>query len=373
MEQAEAKQQQQQAEQSVYTLNWVIINGEGELVLTNSDLPVVQQCKGIGKFPCHDSHMPVLCSAQMVGTRTYGREQFSLRLTSEMFDGKFDILFKFDPSFLDMFIGGATKVLFPMPIEKPIKCGMIMSDDMKGKIVLTNESLPVVQMKVIVADIQNSKTPDFDETENGVQRRCALPTGCLSVMPCHNGHVPVLCSGKIGWFQTFGSKTSVILLLFSTWLETPIYIELNTDISFLDQFIHGEIQLFFPIPIRKSWHNAEIKDSSNHISLKGLSGREKKKIRNEMEERVSRGKIGYDDDDPIPVKCYREIQRPNQIWSIISNNWELVGKPMPRLADWKWDDSTATWVCELDTKNKKYGLKLFDRSTLSNCFGVPGH
>jgi hypothetical protein len=152
-------------------------------------------------------------------------------------------------------------------------------------------------------------------------------------------------------------------------LKTPIYVQVSTDPSFLDQFIPEENNVFFPMQIPKTTYKIEIKDSSNHKSLKGLSGHEKAEIRDEMKERLTRGEIGYDDDDPIPVKHYREIQRPNQVWSIISNNWELVRKPYPRSADWKWNDSTATWVCELDPTNEKYGLKLFDRSKFSNCFG----
>ncbi len=158
---------------------------------------------------------------------------------------------------------------------------------------------------------QTSETPNFVQEDHDSKRWCALPTGCLSVMPCHEGHVPVRCSGKLLWSQTLGSQqTFVIVLLFSKLLETPIYVQINLDPSFLGQFIRGEIQVFFPMPI---------------------------------------------------------VQKRNQVWSISSNEWELIKKPKPRNADWKWNDSTATWVCEHDPTNKLDGLKLFDRSKFSNC------
>jgi len=350
-------------QQAVYTMNWVINpDGKGVIVMTNSDLPVVKQCKGIGpEFPCHDSHMPVRCSAQMVGTQAYGTEPFFLKLTSPIFDGQIFIKYNSDPSFLDLFIGGdATEVLFPMPLEKPTDCCVIMSDDMKGKIVLTIQSLPFVQMNVLVANvlnIPNSKTPNFDKTSNDSEYRCALPTGCLSVMPCHEGHVPVLCSGKIVWSQTSGPETKVILSLSSELQETPVYVIVivNTDPSWLDQFIRGGIQLFFLMPIQKAFYEVENKVSENHPALKGESRSDKKEAHEDPEK------------DPIPERFYRQIQRPNQIWSILLNQWVLIRKPKPRHADWKWDDSTKTWVCKLDPETKQ--LTCHDRSKYSNCFG----
>jgi hypothetical protein len=343
-------------QQAVYTMNWVINpDRKGVIVMTNSDLPVVKQCKGIGpEFPCHDSHMPVRCSAQMVGTQAYGTPRFVLKLTSPIFDGQIFIEYNYDPSFLDLFIGGdATEVLFPMPLEKPTDCCVIMSDDMKGKIVLTNQSLPSVPMKVLVADIPNipnSKTPNFNETDDGSVFSCALPTGCLSVMPCHDGYVPVRCSGKIVWSQTSGPETKVIMSLSSELLETPIYVS-------LDQFIKEKgNQLFFLMPIQKELYEVENKQSFNHPALKGMSRDDKQEA--------------HEEQDPIPNSCYRQIQKPNQIWSIWSNKWVLIRKPKPRRADWKWDDSIATWVCQLDPTNGK--LKIFDRSKYSNCFGGCG-
>jgi hypothetical protein len=104
--------------------------------------------------------------------------------------------------------------------------------------------------------------------------------------------------------------------------------------------------------------------------LKGKTGPDKEEIKEEAAERRQRGVIGgSDDDEPLPVLYYRNVQKQNQVWSIFSNNWELVRKPKPRCANWMWDDSTATWVCELDPTNKKDGLKLFNRSKFWNCFG----
>jgi hypothetical protein len=122
--------------------------------------------------------------------------------------------------------------------------------------------------------------------------------------------------------------------------------------------------------IPKTTYDVEIKDSSNHKSLKGKTGPDKEEIKEEAAERRQRGVIGgSDDDEPLPVLYYRNVQKQNQVWSIFSNNWELVRKPKPRCANWMWDDSTATWVCELDPTNKKDGLKLFNRSKFWNCFG----
>jgi hypothetical protein len=308
-----------------------------------------------------------------------------------MFDTPIDIQVEFDPSFLDLFIDGGAEVLFPLPNQNPIDCGIIMLDGEKGYIVLTNPSLRVVQMTVLVGDIpmkgikyqspkngnpikdflpKTSKIPNFVQKDRDSKRWCALPTDCLSVMPCYEDHVPVRCSGKLVWSQTLGSHTFVILLLFSKWLETPMYVQFNLDPSFLDQFIRGEIQVFFPMQIPKYSYNVEVKDTSNHRSLKGKSGQEKADIRKEQKERQDRGQIGHDDDDPLPVIHHVKKQRPNQVWSISLNEWVCIRKPKPRNADWKWNDSTATWVCELDPTNELDGLKLFDRSKFSNCFGL---
>jgi hypothetical protein len=391
-----------------YIMN-IVMGPEGKwvIVMTNSSLPLplpVFPFKDTSYgFSCPDSHNLVKCSAQMIGTKTSGTERLSLRLTSPMFDAPIVIQVKFDHSCLDMLIDEGTEVLFPLPNQKPIDCGIIMHDE-KGYILLTNPSFQLVQTNVLVGDIQmkdikyqvpkkkdnekkllrptklfpqKSETPDFVQKDSDSERRCDLPTDCLSVMPCYEGHVPVRCSGKLVWSQTLGSQTLVVLLLFSTWLETPMYVQFNLDPSFLDQFnldpsfldqfIRGEIQVFFPMLIPKHLYKVEIKETSNHLSLKGKSGQEKANIRKEQKERRYRGSIGYDDDDPLPVTCYVEKERPNQVWSIFSNKWELIKKPKPRKADWKWNDSTATWVCELDLTNKQDGLKLLDRSKFSNC------
>ena len=380
-----------------YIMNLVIMKGgKGVVVLTNSHLPVVQFKDTSYGFPCHDSHNLIQCSAQMIGTKTSGTEPLSLRLTSGMFDAPIDIQVEFDPSFLDLLIDEGTEVLFPLPNQNPIDCGIIMHHDEKGYIVLTNPNLRVVQTAVLVEDIpmkgityevpnrdnglklwrrtelypQKSETPDFVQKDSDSERRCYLPTGCLSVMQCHEGHVPVQCSGKLVWSQTLGAQTFGILLLFSEWLKTPMYVQFNLDPSFLDQFIRGEIQVFFPMPIPKHLYTVEIKKTSNHLSLKGKPVEEKADIRKEQKERRARGQIGYDDDDPLSVKDYVKEQRPNQVWSISSKTWVLIRKPKPRNADWKWNDSTATWVCELDPTNKQEGLKRFDRSDFTNCFGL---
>ena len=271
-----------------------------------------------------------------------------------------------------------------------------MLDGEKGYIVLTKPSLRVVQTAVLVRDIpmkgityqvpkhdnkqklwrrtnlypQTSETPDFVQEDIDSERQCALPTDCLSVMPCYENHVPVRCSGKLVWSQTLGSQTLVILLLFSKWLKTPMYVQFNLDPSFLDQFIRGEIQVFFPMQIPKYSYNVEVKDTSNHRSLKGKSGQKKADIREEQQERQKRGAIGFDNDKPLPEIHYRPIQRPNQVWSIVSNSWEIIKKPKPMNADWKWNDSTATWVCELSPKDPdgRDGLKPLNRSGFPNCF-----
>ena len=321
-----------------YRMDWVIMKGKNSVVLTNPFLPVVRDSSS--EVPCHNSHMPVKCSAEMIGTQTSGTNPLFLRLTSPMFGGQLDILVKFDHSFLDQFIDGGAEVLFPMPIEKPMVYGMITHND--KKIILTDPCLPFIEMSVLCNNIpmtrikyqvpkhdnshkvwqretfypQMSKTPNFDQTEDGVQRRCALPTSCLSVMPCHEGHVPVRCNAKIAWVQILGSEIKVILSLSSKWLKTPIYVELNTVPSFLNQFICGEIQVFFPMQIRKH----------SYVS-----------------------------------------QKLNQVWSTVSNNWELIRKPKPRDADWKWNGSTA-WVCELDPTNSRNGLKPLNRTGMPNCW-----
>jgi hypothetical protein len=379
----------QAAEKTSYSMNWVIgpDDMQGKIVLTNQSLPVVLFKSISPALPCHYSHEPVRCSAQRIGTQTSGTELFFLRLTSDMFGGQIDIQVKFDSSFVDQFIDDATEVFFPMPIEKPMVYGMIMPDDTQGKIVLTNQSLPVVQMTVLVAVIEmkeiiyelpkdsskrklwlkkKSLTPVFDQKTDGNVFSCTLPDKCLMTIPCHAGLVPVKCSAKLVWSQTLGSQTSVILLLSSKSLKTPIYVQINHDPSFLDLFIRGEIQVFFPMPIPKTIYSVEIKIISNHQCLTGISGRDKADIRQEMQERQQRGAIGYDDDDPLPVKDYQKVQRPNQVWSSVSNDWELIRKPKPRNADWKWDDSTTSWVCEFDPETNF--LKDLDRTKFSNCW-----
>lgn len=119
---------------TTYIMNCVMgPEGKWVIVMTNSSLPLpVVPVKGIGPaFPCHDSHNLVQCSAQMIGTKTSRTEPFSLRLTSDMFDGQVDIKVEFDPSFLDLFIDGRAEVLFPLPNKKPIECGIIMLDGEK--------------------------------------------------------------------------------------------------------------------------------------------------------------------------------------------------------------------------------------------------
>jgi len=360
--------------QTTYTLNWVVgTDGKGTLVLTNSSLP----------------HTPVVCSAKM-DTRMSGNDNVvNLRLTSSGFDGEIIILVNFDQSFLDLFIDETTEVLFPFPIEKPIVCGMTMFGD---NIVLTKSFLPVVKKIVITGEIpmekikyslprgtsfdtwrkqswlpMKSKTPCFSETENGSVYRCSLPDECLTSIPCHEGRVPVKCSATMVWFSTLGSEISVVLLLFSKWLETPIYVQIDTDHSFLDLFSGCKTtEVFFPLPIPKNMFLVEVKDISNFKfkSLKGKSGATKKDKKEEKDERNESGAIGHDGDDPLPIS--HEVERPNQVWSIYFSSWELIRKPKPRGSDWKWDDFTASWKCEL---NPTTGLlKEFDRTHRSNCW-----
>jgi hypothetical protein len=261
-------------------------------------------------------------------------------------------------------------------------------------IVLTNSSLPVVEMMVITDEIpmekiqhtlpsgtpldewikglslpMESKTPCFVKTTHGSTYCCSLPDECLTSIPCHEGLVPVKCSAKLDWFSTLGSEISFVLLLSSKWLETPIYVQIDTDSSFLDLFSGGETtEVFFPLPIPKSMFSIEVKNISNFKfkCLKGESGATKKSERKEKEERMERGIMGNDcdSDKPLPTTC--NVQRPNQVWSMVSNGWKLIRKPKPRDRDWKWNDFTASWECELDPTTGL--LKEFDRTHYSNCW-----
>lgn len=352
-----------QAKQPTYTLNWVIgPDGKGEVVLTNSSLPVIPSKHT--SVPCHDSHKPQFFSAKM-DTRMSGNDNVvNLRLTSCGFNGEIDILVKFDESFLDLFTG-ETKVFFPMPIETPVVCKMTISGDI---IVLTNSLLPVVEKIVITGEIQmemKSKTPCFFKTKDDSAYRCSLPDECLTSIPCHEGLVPVKCSANMVWFDRLRFKISVVLLLSSKLLETPIYVQIDTPhSSFLDLFSGGKTnEVFFPLPISKKMFSVEVKDISNFKfkCLKGMPCYMKKREKNE---RMTRGAIGNDCDDPLPNTG--EVQRPNQVWSTVSNCWELIRKPKPRDRDWKWDDSTTSWICKIDPITNL--LIEFERTHYSNCW-----
>jgi hypothetical protein len=371
---------------TTYTLNWVVgPDGTGKLVLTNSLLPLVP-CEG-NALPCHDSHTQELCSAKMSVETSKTASVISLKLTSTMFDGEIAIQVKFDPSFLDLLIDETTKVFFPLPNEKPRDYGMITQGDKNGNVFLMNPNLPVVEMIVAVRDIpmesikytlpkdkslkkslpKESKTPSFVKTNDGSVCHCTLPEECLSSMQCHNGHVPLKCLAKLAWSQMSesGCMTSV-LLISSILLETPIYVQINHDHSFLEIFVLGEIKVFFPLPIPKKTYSVEVNDIDNFKfkCLKGMSGDTKKSERAEKKERMIRGEIGYDCDDPLPTK--HNVQRPNQVWSIVSNCWELIRKPQPRNCNWNWNDSTAGWMCEIDPTTTF--LKKFVRTLYSNCW-----
>ena len=244
---------ERKVDRKTYTLNWVVgHDGKGTIVLTNSSLPVIPS-KGT-VFPCHDSHKPVLCSAKMIMHHNHFRgtcHVVKFTLISCSFDGEIEIQVNFDLSFLDLFIDETTEVLFPLPIEKPVVCNMTISNDV---VILTHSSLHVVKTNVMTRELpmgeikyklpknipidrwlkrlylpMKSKTPNFVETEDGSVYRCSLPGDCLISIPCHDGHVPVKCSAKLAWSQTLGSETSMILLLSSEWLETPIYVQIDTD------------------------------------------------------------------------------------------------------------------------------------------------
>ena len=379
-----------------YRMHCVIMMGKLAVVLTNSSLPVVRDSSS--EVPCHNSHKPVKCSAQMIGTQISGTEQFSLRLTSPMLHSEILIQVDFDPSFLDLFIGGETNVFFPLPNEKPIDYGMITPTDENRYVVLTNPNLPIVGITVIVGNIpfesikytappnrasdkknrqhkvnlsslpEKSKTPVFSIENDETVRRCTLPDQCLITIPCHDGHVPV--SAKVAWSQMSESdsecRTSV-LLLSSRLLETPIYVQIDHSHSFLEKIILGEIKVCFPLPIHKKMYSVEIKDIDNFKfkCLKGEPGWQKASIRQKKEERMTSGEIGHDCDPPLPNN--HKVQRPNQVWSIFSNNWELIRKPKPRNVAWEWDDLAKSWVCKLDATNRRDGLKLLDRSQFDNC------
>lgn len=375
--------------QTTYVLNWVVgTDRKGTLVLTNSSLPVIPSKHT--SVPCHDSHTPLIFSAKMDTLISGNDEVVNLRLTSCGFDGEIVILVKFNESFLDLFIG-ETEVVFPFPFEKPIVCGMTMSGD---DIVLTNSSLPVVEKIVITGEIpmekiqhtlpsstpldewikglslsMESKTPCFVKTTHGSTYCYSLPDECLTSIPCHEGLVPVKCSAKLDWFSTLGSKISFVLLLSSKWLETPIYVQIDTNSSFLDLFSGCKTtEVFFPLPIPKSRFLVEVKNIYNFKfkSLKGESGATKKSEREEKEERIERGAIGHDCDSDKPLPTTHDVERPNQCWSIYFNSWELIRKPKPRDRDWKWNDFTASWECELDPTTGL--LKEFDRTHYSNCW-----
>ena len=132
-------------------------------------------------------------------------------------------------------------------------------------------------------------------------------------------------------------------------------------------FIGGTTEVFFPLPIPKKMFSVKIKEISNFKfkCLKGQTGVEKKGIRIEKKKREARGAIGFDCDDPLPNEYC--IQRSNQVWSTVLNNWELIRKPKPRNSDWKWNDSTASWICELNPITPEY-LKKFDRTNFSSCW-----
>jgi hypothetical protein len=118
-----------------YIMNSVMgPEGKWVIVMTNSSLPLpVAPFKDTGYgFSCPDYHNLVKCSAQMIGTKTSGTKPLSLRLTSRMFDAPIVIQVKFDHSVLDMLIDEGTEVLFPLPNQKPIDCGIIMHHDEKG-------------------------------------------------------------------------------------------------------------------------------------------------------------------------------------------------------------------------------------------------
>jgi hypothetical protein len=135
----------------------------------------------------------------------------------------------------------------------------------------------------------------------------------------------------------------------------------------LDLFSGGETtEVFFPLHIPKSRFLVEVKNISNFKfkSLKGESGDTKKSERKEKEERMARGAIGYDCDEQLPTT--HDVERPNQCWSIYSKSWELIRKPKPRDRDWKWNDFTASWECELDQTTGL--LKEFDRTHYSDCW-----
>jgi hypothetical protein len=377
---------------TTYTLNLVVgTDGKERLVLTNSSLPVIPsfpyKCFNGNALPCHDSHTPELCFAKIMMDTSEIARVVHLRLTSYEFDGEIIIEVYLNKRFLELFTEETTVVFFPLPL-KPVVYNMT---ERGGVITLTIPSLPVVEKRVITGEIpmeeirytlpdgipyekwskrlwlpKTSETPKFFEEETNSEYRCSLPDECLTSIQCHDSHVPVKCSAKQAWIQN-ESKTSVVLLLSSELLKTPIYVRIDTHSSFLDLFSGGKTnEVFFPLPIPKRMVSVEVKDISNVMfkCLKGQSGHMKKSEREEKNERGKRGETGYDNDDPLP-NTY-EVQRPNQVWSIFSKRWELIRKPKPRDRDWKWDDSTTSWICKIDPITKF--LIEFDRTGYSNCW-----
>ena len=371
---------------TTYTLNLVVgTDGKERLVLTNSSLPVIPY-KG-DALPCHDSHRQELCFAKIMMDTSEIARVVHLRLTSYEFDGEIIIEVYLNQRFLELFTEETTEVFFPLPL-KPLVYNMT---ERRGVITLTILSLPVVEKRVITGKIpmeeirytlpsgipyakwskrlwlpKTSETPEFNEKSDDNYYYCSLPDECLTSIPCHDSHVPVKCSAKQAWIQN-ESETSVVLLLSSKLLKTSIYVQIDTHSSFLDLFSGGKTnEVFFPLPIPKRTVSVEVKDISNVMfkSLKGQSGHMKKSERKEKNERLTRGSIGYDCDDPLP-NTY-EVKRPNQVWSIVSNCWELIRKPKPRDRDWKWDDSTTSWICKIDPITKF--LIEFDRTGYSNCW-----
>ena len=109
----------QAAEQTTYTLNWVVgTDGNGIFVLTNSSLPVIP-CKG-NALPCHDSHTQELCIAKIMMDTSKPARVVNLRLTSNKFDGEIVIEVDLEPCFLDLFTEETTMVFFPLPLKKPV-------------------------------------------------------------------------------------------------------------------------------------------------------------------------------------------------------------------------------------------------------------
>lgn len=250
----------------------------------------------------------------------------------------------------------------------------VVGPDGTQYVVLTNSSLPIVQMQVVNLQLdlcdcihRNVLLKHIDDSHESH----SLPESSRLRISCHLDHVPVRCDSEIIGHDH--ESKHILFRLSSVLFRNLIEVRVEYDPQ-LDSISKGVV--FFPMRIGKNMVRVEKKMYELNPCMKGKLAREKESVRQKIQLRQQHDVAQNCEEARIPLQVHHMVQRPNQVWNIHSNEWVRVKKPNPKLAsmnpyrvsNWVWDDSTLRWTCKLDPSNHETGLEGIDRSNFSNCF-----